>query len=287
MPQPSIRENQVDLDWLPSVKSFNDLLAITAKEDGDLVFVRDDDTLYSWDAPTSTWIIPAAYAKGFTSGCRLTWVSATSVLVNKGSIEIKGKVCEKQTNTTLTWTNLESGSTKGANKWYYVYLEKSTTNAKEFVAFVSDKAPTKDQYGNTIASSAQSSKYHPTRDARFVGTFRTDASQNIIEFLLNANYVAYIGQGSNYIMQNGNARTKTAVNCRSLVPPTSLVCNLYFQFNSGTNTRYVGDATSWFITATGGAGSIIMPITNDSVYYMCSGTNTVSLGIFGYYEDIG
>lgn len=55
-----IEENQIKIDWLPSVASYNDLLAlpIESLKDGDCCGVRDEDIHYTWDAPTQSWKSP-------------------------------------------------------------------------------------------------------------------------------------------------------------------------------------------------------------------------------------
>jgi hypothetical protein len=52
-----IEENQIKIDWLPSVASYTDLLAIPVStlKDGDCCEVRDEDIHYTWDSPTQTW----------------------------------------------------------------------------------------------------------------------------------------------------------------------------------------------------------------------------------------
>jgi len=69
-----IRHNQLNIDWRASVTTFTDLSGVKNAKDGDVVFVRDIDTLYVWDAPTGSWVIPAAYPKGLTNGCRLEYI---------------------------------------------------------------------------------------------------------------------------------------------------------------------------------------------------------------------
>lgn len=337
MPLPKIAEDQLNIDWEASVATYDDLLLKTGMDDGDTVLVRDDDTFYEWDEPTLSWVVPTAYAKGFTNGCRLVWNSATQVTVVAGSLDIKGRVCEKAVDTALTFSDLEAGSAKKANTWYYVYLERLVlpswatgvsyaigvqvqykgrayrclqahtsqevwkpdaspalwtdigavgVYSKQFKAFLSEQAPTKDQNGNTISPDTRTAKYHPTRNARFVGSVRTNASQNIIQFIVNGSYVAYLGLTNyNYILQGGTATSKTAVNCRAFVPVTSSLAQVYYEMGSGNNTRYVGDVTSFYLKAIAGAGQLMIPVTNNSIYYQCGG-NSISLGIHGYYEDI-
>ena len=273
--------------WLPPVASFDNLATLyPSPENGDTCLVRDENTLYSWNSTTSIWSPPAAYAKGFTSGCRLVYKNTTTIDIDSGTTEIKGNVVSNSLHTTLGWTNLDIGTTKKASTWYYVYVEVNSLNKSTFTGFISEQYPTKDDNGNTQNPDENASKYHPTRNARFVGSFRTNASQNIVNFRVIGNYITYIGQGYNYFLTAGNARTKTGVNCRAFVPLTSSLASVYYEFGSGTNIRNVGDVDAWYINGPAGVGTLTLPITNNSVYYMCSGSNVISLGIHGYYEDM-
>jgi hypothetical protein len=44
--------------WRPAVDTFTDLELLSNLEDGLAVYVTDEDKLYTWDAPTSSWILP-------------------------------------------------------------------------------------------------------------------------------------------------------------------------------------------------------------------------------------
>jgi hypothetical protein len=253
---------------------------------GMVYLVLDEMTFYAWDSATETYIVPSAFAKGFTNGCRLVYTSLTTISVASGMIEVKGTTLQRTSPLDLTWSNVESGVTRQANKWYYVYLQMDPSNKKQFIGFISDKSPTRDQYYNSISPDANQPKYHPTLDARFVGSFRTDASMNILNFKVIGNHVIYVGISNyNYILQKGALKTRTGVNCRTFVPVTSSLCNVYYELSSGTNLRYVGDSTSDYLKAIAGSGTIILPVTNNSIYYYYVGNN-ISLGIHGYYEDM-
>jgi hypothetical protein len=273
--------------WRESVATYADLSTIDDKEDGLMVLVKDENALYRWDAISSIWKTPATNATGFSSGCRLTYATATTLQVSSGYIDVKGKTLSRNTYITLTWADVEAGTSKLANTWYFVYLKVNPSDITQFIGFISISAPTKDLNGNTIPSDSTQSKYHPTLDARFVGSFRTNASQNIVQFKISGNNVTYIGQGIDYILSGGNARVKTPVNVRSRVPVTSALMNLYYEMGNGNNDRYIGDDTNWTLKVFSAcSGVFLMQVTSNSVYYMCTGTNVVSLGINGYVEDI-
>lgn len=273
--------------WLPPVATYNDIATTYPNAaDGDTVLVLDEFTFYSLKA--TVWSVPSAYPKGFTSGCRLKYANGSTITVSRGVIEILGKFVQRTTDLTVTWANVQSGVTEQNSTWYYVYLTVSSTDPTQFEAFISTTVPTKDQYGNTVSADNASAKYHPTLPARFVGSFRNGADGNIVKFAINGNVVTYIGGGIQYILNAGNARTKAAVNVRARVPMTSNSINLYYEMGAGTNTRYVGDSVDWILKVASACAGVVpsFPVTNDSVYYLCSGTNVVSLAIHGYIEDI-
>ena len=69
MSQQRIGADQID----SSVATFTDLGEITDMFDGMEVYVRDIDRMYTWDSPTSGWILPkvqASQIEGFVAGTR-------------------------------------------------------------------------------------------------------------------------------------------------------------------------------------------------------------------------
>ena len=53
-------ETQVNIQWLPSVATYQDLLDFPQNElrDGLVCMVRDTDKKYTYDAPTQSWVLP-------------------------------------------------------------------------------------------------------------------------------------------------------------------------------------------------------------------------------------
>ena len=217
------------------------------------------------------------------NGCKLQWVNTTTLNSTVGSINISGINYIINSPISIGWSNLYSDSTKTANTWYYVYL-KNVANV--LTPYISITTPTKDVFGNTITADMPCAKYHPTLLGRFIGSFKTDVSSNIIQFDISGNYVAFVGLGSNYLLSSGSATSKTLINCRTTVPYTSSLVRVYYELVSGTGSRYIADATVNYLTTKYGAGTIVMPITNNGIYYYVSASNNpVSIGIHGYFED--
>ena len=227
---------------------------------------------------TTTTIKPSIYASFYNP--------ADSVLnISSGTIDIMGTGVINSVPYIIGWDHIETGMSRLVSTWYYVYADV-VSNA--FHSFLSTTAPTRDAFGNTISPSANQPKYHPTLTARYIGQVKTDSNRNIISFNITGNYYTYVGQGYNYILQNGTATTKTPVNCRSLVPYTSPVAIVYIDDESNTGNKYVGDVNSWmfFCTHILGGAVVNIPVTNDSIYYQATATTGISLGIHGFYESI-
>lgn len=220
-------------------------------------FVCLDNTVgaANWSTPINSNVF-----YGTISGCRLIYNSDTAVNVNAGSIDIMGYLASKETITTIDLiNNLDIGTTRTANTWYYIYVERS---GGTFTAFISIQPPTRDRWGNTINPNASISRYHPTRNARFVGSILTNASSNITEFRLTSTYVAYIGLGSNYAITSVTSSRKAAVKLTTDVPLTANLINLYYETVSGSSTRQIGDWYNYILKMTSGTTSTaIIPLS--------------------------
>jgi len=238
---------------------------------------------------SAIWVMETAVSgvptpKTSIQGCRLRWISTSQVNVQTGAVNIDGASYEVSSELQVTWSNIASDSTKKADTWYHVYVKAI---GGSLVAYLSESIPDRDAYGNIISDpTITSAKYHSTW-GRFLGTVRSNISQNFIQFVVLGNFVQYIGLGYNYILQNGSATSRTAISCRNYVPYTSAICATYYESAAGNGLKYVGDSSSDYIKfIAGGAGEITLPVTNNSVYYYVQNSgNGVSLGIHGYYEE--
>lgn len=257
---PKVDASQVISGWLPCVNSYSNLASLSPN-DGDVVLVKDENTLYRYIQSSSTWIVPAAYAKGFTSGCRLQYNSASTIGIGSGVIEIRGSTVQRTSKLTLTWSNIENGTTKQASTWYYVYLTVDPSNKQQFVGFISTTVPSKDTYGNTINPDSVQAKYHPTLNARFIGSFQTDTSQSIVSFRVVGNYVSLIASGYNYLIQNASVLAKKIpVSTVTAVPQTTSLLTLYMENTGGTaNYKYIGTLDAYFYRFKDGSVDTICP----------------------------
>jgi hypothetical protein len=249
------------------------------------MYVTDEDTLYEYYSYLSSWLIPLLKDGETITGCTLTYLTDSTLRVTNGLLAIRYHTYTNFQNVNLGWSNLETGSTKKANTWYFVYVLPN--GQSNITGFISETAPTQSSVGLTISSDSSYAKYHPTKTARFVGSFRTDNDQKIIPFRVHGIYTQFLS-GYNIILDTGLATSRTAVNCREFVPVTSNSARFYFQSVGGVSpTGHIGDSTNYYAQFNGGSGSVDVPITNDSVYYKNSGLlSSMSIGVHGYYENI-
>lgn len=268
--------------YIDIVDDYEELTALASPSAYDLAYVLEEESIYEYDAVNEKWFIPYQLLGQHVKGCKLIYVDGTSIKVNDGIIDIKNHEYYHHDELILTWSDVLDGATKKANTWYYVYVRPNGTN--EFTAFISETEPTVDYRGLTVSMRAQSSKYHPTRSARFVGTFKTDSNQDIIPFKRIINKIIY-ANGHNHVLAEGEAITKTAVDCSSFIPPTSDISIIYYESNYGVEDKHVGSNDTWFIDFSVGSGTVEIPMSSSSIYYKNDTEgDSMSLGVFGYYE---
>ena len=275
-------------NWLRPVDTFDDLATtFTSPEAGDTVVVKDEFSIYSWNG--SNWLSPAAYSKGFSSGVTIRYcTTSVGIRVTGGTVEVGGRSLSRDDSYLLPLSDetiLDAGTTISPNTWYFVYVCQDEEDASKYIAFISEQYPTKSAEGSTVQPDTSSAKYHPSRPARFRGSFKTNGSSEVIRFVRTGTLNIFVGN-VNYILQNGDATTKTAVNCRAYVPITSNLSSTYYQMNTDNRDAFIGDEEGEFFVAQTGSGILQIPVTNDSVYYNVVSPGSISLGIHGYYEEI-
>jgi hypothetical protein len=111
--------------------------------------------------------------------------------------------------------------------------------------FISELHPTRDAYYTIIDPFEQVPRYHPTRDARFIGSFRTSTTSTIVAFNVVGDHVTYTSTGNPLILSAGAATVRTAINIRSAVPITSLLATVYAESLAGSNVKRIGTLDTW------------------------------------------
>lgn len=165
---------------------------------------------------------------GHILGLRMEYVGPASIRVSSGSAWIPSLQQAIEVPAALSL----SGLTLAASTWYhlYLYLNGSTPAIEAVTA-----APAAPYSGTARAKTGDTTR-------RYMGSFRTDASKNIVRFHHNpcANLVTYLVDinGSNlYVLQNGTAVSSTDVTV-AVAPITSRTMNAFAE-NTSTNALVV------------------------------------------------
>ncbi len=213
---------------------------------------------------------------GHILGLRMEYVGPASIRVSSGSAWIPSLQRAVEVPAALTL----SGMTLAANTWYHLYLYlNGATPAIEAVA----TAPASPYSGSARAKTGDASR-------RYVGSFLTDASSQILQFMVgSANDFRWTFSGSGGVLRplaNGKATTRTTVSLGAIVPLTatsvvivpintdsSLACSLTNPFAS-TFSLYA-------VTAVGsGAGPVITFQTDSSQNIQYSYPSAPASGLY-------
>lgn len=194
-------------DFVP-VNFINKSVTPTGTPDIDAAFLNyfqgkvdtqgDGLAAYSSDLETLEATVTALGAPftnpGHISGLTVEWISTTSVRVTSGScyVPATSRIVSKSTDTTINLTGLS------ASTWYYLYaIDTAGSLSFEYVTTVPVI-----YYGTAKQKSGDSSR-------RYIGSFRTDASSNVIRFQRQAGLIHWIADTSvsPYRIVNGSAAT--------------------------------------------------------------------------------
>ncbi|WP_413482802.1 hypothetical protein [Stenotrophomonas maltophilia] len=147
---------------------------------------------------------------GHILGLRMEYVGPAAVRVSSGSAWIPSLQQAIEVPAALTL----SGLTLAANTWYHLYLYlNGSTPAIEAVT----DAPAAPYSGTARAKTGAASR-------RYVGSFRTNASSQIIQFLHHGDHVDYLrisGVSELRVLANGQSVSDASVNCAGVIPVTS------------------------------------------------------------------
>ncbi|QGL88277.1 hypothetical protein FEO91_08165 [Stenotrophomonas maltophilia] len=172
---------------------------------------------------------------GHILGLRMEYVGPASIRVSSGSAWIPSLQQAIEVSSALTL----SGLTLAASTWYHLYLYlNSSTPAIEAVA----AAPAAPYSGTARAKTGDTSR-------RYIGSFRTNASAQIVRFAHNpgSNAIKYmqdINTAPLYVLNAGTAVTSTDVSCSAAVPVTSRIMYAFAENNSTVETAVAFIANS-------------------------------------------
>lgn len=159
--------------------------------------------------------IPSAYVnlpKGYIDGLTMEWVSATSLRVTSGAAYIQSLDRVLELSAAVT----KAGLSLSTSTWYHVYLYlNGSTPDIEIVT----TAPATPYTGTARAKTGDTSR-------RYVGSFKTDASGSIIQFVIDTAGTFRYLIGNNLAplrcLSNGKATTRTTVSFSGAIPVTAI-----------------------------------------------------------------
>ena len=195
-----------------------------------LIAPTDDDMVMFRKGDGTDGRAPLVQPKGYIDGLGLEWVSGTQIRISAGAAYVPGakRIAELATAVTLT-------PSLAASTWYHVYLTVSgTTVSAEAVTTV----PAAPYTGKARAKTGDTSR-------RYVGSFRTNASSQIIRFEHSPvsgaiKYLTDINGSGMQVLSNGNQTTSTTVSVAAVVPVTAFVMDGFAE-NTGTAVVYINN----------------------------------------------
>ena len=221
-------------------------------------------------------------------GCKLEYVSATSIKVNSGLLKTESGDRIEISSITLSSLSLSASTIYHI----YVYLSGGTPTAE-----ASTTAPATPYAGTARSKTGATGR-------RYVGSIVTDGSGNVkpFEHSASANLIAYVKYAANAsphrCLNGGTATTATAVSLSGLVPTTSRIAQVRITNSSDVIARTSDDngvgasQVTVFLTAGNTAqqsGFLPHPIdSSQQIWYaMASSPSTGGLyiDVQGYYFD--
>lgn len=163
-------------------------------------------------------IVPPDYI----SGLKMIWNSATSISVTTGA------ACRPSDSLLMMPAALitKSGLTLTASTWYHLYLYMNGTNPDVEIVTT---APAAAYFGSGCAKAGDTTR-------RYLGSIRTDASGNILQFTHIADMIAWASNVR--VITAGTATVPTAFDCSTGAGPTSIDLFMRVQIGNGAQMDY-------------------------------------------------
>ncbi|RRU05598.1 hypothetical protein [Stenotrophomonas sp. 278] len=182
---------------------YADLLAylLIAPTDDDMVMFRKGDG--------TDGRAPLVQPKGYIDGLKLEWVSGTQIRVTPGAAYVPGpkRIAELAAAVTLT-------PSLSASTWYHVYL---TVISGVVSAEAVTTAPASPYTGTARAKTGDTTR-------RYLGSFRTDGSGAIFNFIHTDDGVIYLTDISVTpfrVLANGTSTSWTTFSVANVAPVTA------------------------------------------------------------------
>jgi len=185
---------------------------------------------------------------GLLCGLELEYISAYQININPGFCvvpETDGEFIKLENPITINITqDLDTGSEE-ASTWYHIHLCRDLDTEEVFAKF-SKSIDSPSISGNIIT--------------RRIGVVRNDASSNFLKFYMQGDkfrkYYYREDLGILRVLSGGSATVWSAIDCSSLIPPTSELGYFEFtQINGGGLTTWLSvndlETKTRFIKAAG------------------------------------
>ena len=222
------------------------------------------------------------YPTDYISGLKMIWNSATSVSVGSGYAVIPSTSKLETVSSTLTL----SGLSLSAATFYHIYLfDNAGTATIECVT----TAPAAPYFGRARAKTGDTTR-------RYVGSVRTDASGNVLQFIHNSTsgdvkYEVDINNAQLFLLNTGAATTTTTVSAASCVPITAVLMEGFLENLGTTGNSFISNGdmpppanTSilFFLRPGNQLFGTILLTSSQTFNYLVSLTSTLSCWCNGY-----
>lgn len=190
----------------------------------------DDDYVMFRTGAGADGRAPLVQPKGYIDGLRMIWISGTQIQVSTGSAYVPGPKRTAELTAAVTLT-----PTLAASTWYNCYLTVSgVTVSVEAVT----TAPAAAYNGVARTKTGDTSR-------RYIGSFKTNASSQIIRFthypaVGAIKYLTDINGSGLQVLANGNSTVSTTVSVAGVVPMTGYVMDSFAE-NTGTTVIYINN----------------------------------------------
>lgn len=224
----------------------------------------------------------------YINGCKLEWVSSTSIKINAGVLETESG--DRIEISSITKSSLSLS----ASTMYHVYVYLSGGSATAEVVTTAPASP----YAGTARSKTGAT------GRRYVGSIVTDSSGNVkpFEHIPEAGYFGYKKFGANSsphrALNGGTATSATSVSLSSLLPTTAKMAQVRLTNSSDVSASTSDDngvgasQITAFLTAGNTArqsGFLLHPTdSSQRIWYVMTSspsTGGLYIDVHGYYFD--
>lgn len=175
---------------------------------------------------------------GFIRGLTVDWDSNTQIRITHGACYVPGATGAGQATTETVLT-----PTRAASTWYYVYANKVGSS----LTFESSTTSSTRYFGESRHMTGDQGK-------RLIGTYRTDASSNIIRQSMDGSgwvrYETNMGVSPLQVATNQQQTTSTNISCANVVPPAARVAEITIDTYHTANSLLIANPNMGSVSST-------------------------------------